>query len=180
MPELLSSPLEYKKSIILIGMAGAGKSTLGKELARVLDWGHIDTDKILEAWWAMDLQTLTSTLSREAFRDAEAGIIQQLNANRCVISTGGSVVYRPATMRHLATLGPCIYLEAGLDAIRSRIAKTPDRGLSIAPEQSIKNLYFERKALYETYADATVQTDRNGVTTCVQDILAWCTAKNLL
>ncbi|WP_462324524.1 homoserine kinase [Desulfoplanes sp.] len=159
MPKLISPANDGTRSIILIGMAGAGKSTLGGSLAKVLNWGHVDTDHILEAWWGMDLHTLSQSLTREEFLDAEARMIQGLDIKRTVISTGGSVVYDHRSMRHLHGLGVCIYLEASLPTIRERIAKAPLRGLAIAPGQSIEELYAERVRLYEREADITVQTD---------------------
>ena len=173
MPELIPASHESQKSIVFVGMAGAGKSTLGKKLAHHIGWGHVDTDLILEAWWGMKLQELSSILSRPAFLDAEAKVVQDLYIQRCVISTGGSVIYRPQSITHLRSLGPCIYLEAGLDAIAHRISRAPDRGLSIAPEQTVEELFLERKTMYEACADFTVRTDIHDVTTCVKIITGW-------
>jgi shikimate kinase len=151
-------------------MAGAGKSTLGKKLAQQLDYGHMDTDHLLEAWWGMDLQTLSKSLSREQFLQAEARIIQSLDIKRSVISTGGSVIYDPVSMQHLKTLGICIYLKADFSTIEQRIAKAPFRGLAIAPGQSIKDLYHEREYLYEQAADMTIPTDSMTIDACVASI----------
>ena len=180
MPEMIQSSLKKKQAIVLVGMAGAGKSTLGKELARRIGWGHVDTDLILEAWWGMKLEKLSSTLSRDAFLDAEARVVQDLNIQRCIISTGGSVIYRPRSMTHLRSLGPCIYLQSDLKTIIHRIASAPQRGLSIAPQQTIEELFLERKAMYEISADFTVRTDLYDVTTCVQTITAWLKANSTL
>ena len=171
MPELVPSNNHTTPSIVLIGMAGAGKSTIGKELARKLGFGHVDTDHILEAWWGMDLQSLTESLSRDRFLAAEARMIQSLDIKRSVISTGGSVVYDHASVEHLRSLGPCIYLKAGLPTIEQRIARAPHRGLAIAPGQTIEELYAERKRLYERSADMTVRTDTQSIDACVAAIL---------
>lgn len=173
MPELIQPSHEFKKAIILVGMAGAGKSTLGKELAQHIGWGHVDTDRILEAWWGMKMQEITTILSRQAFLDAEAKVVQDLHINRCVISTGGSVIYRSPSIAHLRSLGPCIYLEAGLETIAHRIARAPERGLSMAPEQTIEELLLERKTMYEACANFTVRTDIHDVKTCVEIITSW-------
>lgn len=157
--------------LVLIGMAGAGKSTLGKALARALGFAHVDTDHLLEAWWGMDLQTLTETLSREQFLVAEARIIQALDIRHSVISTGGSVIYDRKSMNHLKELGTCIYLKAQLSTIEQRIAQNPLRGLAMAPGQSIKDLYREREPLYEQAADLIIRTDNQDIQTCVATIL---------
>lgn len=171
MPELIQPSHHTTPCIILIGMAGAGKSTLGKKLARKLVFGHVDTDHILEAWWGMDLQTLTESLSREHFLHTEARIIQSLDIKRAVISTGGSVIYNPDSMQHLKSLGSCVYLKAGVAVIKQRIARAPLRGLAITPGQSIEDLYREREPLYAAAADVTIPTDTQTVEACVASIL---------
>ncbi|GAU09176.1 homoserine kinase [Desulfoplanes formicivorans] len=171
MSALVQPATHTTRSLVLIGMAGAGKSTLGKTLARTLGFAHVDTDHLLEAWWGMDLQTLADTLSREQFLNAEARLIQSLDIRRAVISTGGSVIYDPASVAHLKELGICIYLKAQLSTIEQRIAQNPLRGLAMAPGQSIKDLYREREALYEQAADMIVRTDTQSVQACVATIL---------
>jgi len=144
--------------VTIIGMAGAGKTTVGRELARQMDWAHVDTDSLIEATYGTVLQNVADSMSKEAFLDVEAGIICRIGAKRAVLSTGGSVVYRAEAMRHLASLG---------------IARTPDRGLAIAPGQTIEDLYNERKALYETYQDFTLTADTLTPEECGRAILSW-------
>ncbi len=171
MPQLLQPADHTTPSIILIGMAGAGKSTLGKRLAKALDFCHVDTDHLLEAWWGMKLQALSEYLSREEFLMAEAQMIQRMDIKRSVISTGGSVIYNQTSINHLKTLGTCVYLKAGLTSIQERIARNPHRGLAIAPGQSIEDLYAEREPLYQKAADTTVRTDTHSIDQCIADIL---------
>lgn len=155
--------------ITIIGMAGAGKSTVGKTLAHHLNWAFVDTDHIIEATYATKLQNVADSLSKEEFSDAEASIVQSCYFNRTVIATGGSVVYREKTMEHLARLGICVYLKVDLDLILERIAKNPERGLAIAPGQTIEDLFHERKLLYQKYAnivlDAKTMTPKDCVLT---------------
>ncbi len=158
-------------SLILIGMAGAGKSTIGRRLAQALSYSHVDTDHILEAWWGMDLQSLSEYLSRDQFIQAEARMIQSLDITRSVISTGGSVIYNRTSVQHLKQLGICIYLTADLTTIRQRIARAPLRGLAMASGQSIEDVYMERKPLYEEAADISVPTDILSIEECVAQIL---------
>jgi shikimate kinase len=134
--------------ISLIGMAAAGKTTIGRELATLLGWAHVDSDCIIESLYGTQLQRITERLGKEEFLDVEEAAITGLDVKRVVISTGGSVVYRQRAVDYLASLGPLIHLDVPLPVILERIARKPDRGLAIAPGQSIAGLYAERQELY--------------------------------
>lgn len=157
--------------IILIGMASAGKSTIGKLLANRLDWAYIDTDHIIEAYYGTRLQTITDAMTKDEFLDMEGESICRLGAKRCVIATGGSVVYRPNAIDHLKTLGPLVHLEVSLPLILERLAAKPDRGLAIAPGQTFEDLYNERKELYASAAGYTIHADSLTPEECVQAII---------
>lgn len=158
-------------SIIIIGMAGAGKSTIGKALAHYLNWAFVDTDHIIEANYATKLQNIADKLSKEEFLDIESTIIQSLYFNRTVIATGGSVVYREKAMEHLAKLGVIVHLKVELSLILERIAKNPDRGLAIAPGQTIEDLFYEREKLYQKYANITFDTKTLTPKDCVLELV---------
>ena len=132
--------------ITLIGMAGAGKTTVGRLVARSLDWAFVDCDHVIEAAFAASLQTVADAMSKEDFINVEAEIVGRLRLCRTVIATGGSVVYRASTMEHLASLGPVIYLEAPMNVVLERIARNPDRGLAIAPGQTVEDLFVVSSA----------------------------------
>ena len=136
-PDLVAAPARLAPCIILIGMAGAGKSTVGGVLARELGWAFLDSDHLIEALYGARLQDVTDALGKEAFLDAECTVIRAIKANRTVIGTGGSVVYREEAMRHLAKLGPIVHLDLPLAVIEERIARNPQRGLAIAPGQTL-------------------------------------------
>ncbi|MDR2503972.1 MAG: shikimate kinase [Deltaproteobacteria bacterium] len=142
--------------LILIGMAGAGKSRIGLELASQLDWAHLDADNLIEAAYGAPLQYIVDNLDREAFLDLEATVIQNLRVRRCVISTGGSAVYRERAIAHLQKLGLILHLWVPLPVILERIARKPDRGLVIAAGQTIESLFNERISLYQQYASFTI------------------------
>lgn len=144
--------------ITLIGMAGAGKSTVGRLVARSLNWAFADSDHIIESVFAAPLQRVADAMTKEAFIDLEAEIVSGLRLSRTVIATGGSVVYRHSTMQHLAAMGPIVYLDVPLKAILERIARNPDRGLAIAPGQTVEDLFREREELYRRYASISVST----------------------
>lgn len=165
----MSEPLSEQKSCVVphlpehlcvtfIGMAGAGKTTVGRLVARALDWAFADSDHIIEAAFAAPLQSVADAMSKEAFIDVEAEIVGRLRLSRTVIATGGSVVYRSRTMEHLAGLGPVAYLDVPMDVILERIARNPDRGLAIDPGQTLEELFREREELYRRYASISVST----------------------
>lgn len=148
--------------ITFIGMAGAGKTTVGRLVARSLNWAFVDSDHIIEAAFAAPLQSVADAMTKEAFIDMEAEIVGRLRLSRTVIATGGSVVYRTSTMEHLSSLGPVVYLDVPMPVILERIARNPDRGLAIDPGQTLEELFREREELYRRYAAVSVEA--SGVT----------------
>ncbi len=154
--------LQPGNCISLIGMAGAGKTTVGASLARLLDWAHLDTDRMIEAYYARPLQEVLDCLHLEQFRLAEERVVALLNLKRTVISTGGSVIYGPYAMDRLRQLGPVIFLKSGLETIAARLGDISNRGLAKSNSQSIEDLYNERMPLYEASAHFTLET--NGMT----------------
>ncbi|MCL1915709.1 MAG: homoserine kinase [Desulfovibrionaceae bacterium] len=142
--------------LILIGMAGAGKTKMGLELARLLNWAHVDADSLIEAAYGTNLQRLVDRVDRETFLDMEAAIIQSIRLQRCVISTGGSVVYREKSMKYLHGLGPVMRLDVPMNIILERIARRPDRGLVIGLGQTVEGLFHERRLLYKKYSSLAI------------------------
>ena len=143
--------------IIFIGMAGAGKTTVGRLVARAMGWAFADCDHIIESVYAAPLQSVADAMDKEAFIEVEAEIVSRLRLSRTVIATGGSVVYRQATMEKLAAMGPIVYLDVPMNVVLERIARNPDRGLAIAPGQTLEELFCEREALYRRYATVSVE-----------------------
>ena len=157
--------------VSLIGMAGAGKSTVGKELARILDWAFLDTDHLIEAVYAANLQKVADALGKEAFLSMEAEIIRSVRIRRCVLATGGSAVYFRESMEHLADLGPVVHLDVPLPLIRDRIACKPDRGLAVTPGQTLEDLFREREELYRRYSSFSLQAASLPPEQCAEAIL---------
>ncbi|WP_415714175.1 homoserine kinase [Maridesulfovibrio sp.] len=166
-------------SVILIGMAGAGKSTLAPLLAEKLGWEHMDTDSVIEGYYGRRLQGIVDHLGVPEFRRAEEYIISGLGVFRTVISTGGSVVYGPKAMERLKLLGPVIYLRISSETCLSRVGSGDDRGLAISPGQSLECLYNERIPLYEKYADFAVDTDALSPEESVVKIYNWLKSKEV-
>jgi shikimate kinase len=152
-------------------MAGAGKSTTGRQLARLLDWKLVDTDLLIESVYGVPLQVLTDKLGKDAFLDVEATVVCSIRAHRVVLATGGSVVYREKAMAHLHSLGSVVYLDVPLPVIRERIARNPLRGLAIAPGQSVEDLFRERETLYARHADCAISADGLSPEACARAIL---------
>lgn len=159
--------------VSLIGMAGAGKSTLGRLLAERLGWAHLDTDRLIEAYYGLPLQELLDGLGLTAFLKAEETLVSMLGLRRTVISTGGSVVYGPVAMERLKLLGPVIHLEISLPTFLVRVGDAGNRGLAMAPGLTREDLYLERQPLYQAAADFTLSTDTTDRMAGVERLLAW-------
>ncbi len=159
--------------VTLIGMAGAGKTTVGRALAKHMGWTQVDTDHLIEAAYGTNLQAVTDMMSKEEFLDVECSVLCKVEAEQTVLSTGGSVVYRKAAMDHLAGMGPVVFLEVSTPIILERIARNPNRGLAIAPGQTIEDLIAERYALYNAYADFILHADALDPDECAKAIVDW-------
>ncbi|MFW6415188.1 MAG: homoserine kinase [Thermodesulfobacteriota bacterium] len=160
-----------RSNIILIGMPGSGKSTLGKKLANHLDWAFIDTDNLLVAWFGLKLEQLLSKLGIDAFLQAEMEMIRELILHRSVIATGGSVIYSKIAMQKLQELGIITYLHADYHIIEKRVSHNPQRGLVTPHGQTLSEVYKERVPLYRKYADLEISTEKGTPEECVYTIM---------
>ncbi|MBQ7456784.1 MAG: shikimate kinase [Desulfovibrio sp.] len=139
--------------IALIGMPGAGKTTIAKRLAYKLKWSFIDSDHCIEATYGRRLQDIVDATDKAGFLAIESAILCSLRIKRCVIATGGSVVYNDKAMEHLRSLGSIILLDVPLAQVQERIALNPERGIVMAEGQTLADLYTERMQLYLKWAD---------------------------
>ena len=171
------SKVDPSGCISIIGMAAAGKTTIGRELSSLIGWPQVDTDHIIESTYGSGLQEISVSMSKEEFLDIEGEIISSINVRRTILSTGGSVVYRQRAVDKLKSLGPVIYILVPLPIILERIARKPDRGLAIAPGQTVEDLYNERARLYQAAADFTVEGGSAPATAYAQTIAAWLAEK---
>ena len=147
-------------NIILIGMPGAGKSTLGVLLAKTLGMTFLDTDLVIQQQAGGLLRDLIAAQGIEGFLDLEGEVCSHLQVHRTVVATGGSVVYRPQAMAHLCEIGTVIYLKLGYRTLARRLGSLKRRGVVLRPGQTLRMLYEERVPLYTRYAHLTV--DCNG------------------
>jgi shikimate kinase len=145
-----------KNNIILIGMPGAGKSTVGVILAKRIGFHFIDTDLLIQSQEKCRLQQLIDTQGLDKFRKVEEQILLNLNAEQSVIATGGSVVYSENGLKKLGNRGYCIYLQIKLPTLQQRIADMGQRGLVMNKGLSFEQLYEERAPLYKGFADLTI------------------------
>ncbi|MDR2488547.1 MAG: shikimate kinase [Desulfovibrio sp.] len=159
--------------VSIIGMAAAGKTTIGRELSTLLGWPQVDTDHLIESTYGANLQSIAVSMSKDAFLDLEGAVISGINLRRAVVSTGGSAVYRQTAMQKLHSLGPVIYISVPLPVIMERIARKPDRGMAMAPGQTVEDLYNERTKLYEAAADFIVKGGNSPAEEYAHTIAGW-------
>lgn len=145
-----------KTNLVLIGMPGAGKSTVGILLAKSMALDFVDTDVLIQRIEGRTLQDIIDLDGYLALRRIENDVLLGLHVTKHVIATGGSAVYSDQAMKHLGRHGIIIYLELGLEEIRSRISNENTRGIAKRPNQSFEDVYEERRHLYERYADITI------------------------
>ncbi len=157
-------------NIILIGMPGAGKTTLGTELSERIDYDYIDSDSVIVAKTGKRLSEIIAEKGTEGFLDIEAQINAGIAANRCIIATGGSVIYRDYAMQHLKSLGTVVYLKLPYEIIAKRLWDLVKRGVALKEGYTLKDLYDERAPLYEKYADITVNLQGQSVSDSVEEI----------
>ncbi|WP_406659811.1 shikimate kinase [Methanolobus sp. ZRKC3] len=144
--------------ITLIGMAGGGKSTVGKVLARQLGYGFIDTDHLIENSTGKALQSLIDEMGDMALIDIEEGCILSLELqDNCIISTGGSVVYSERSMDFLKRTSTVVFLDVPFATLKRRLSNIADRGVVGLKNGTLHDLYRERIPLYQKYADITVK-----------------------
>lgn len=146
-------------NITLIGMPGSGKSTVGVVLAKMLGYGFLDADLLIQARQDALLQELLDRFGLEAFLDMERDAIRSIVCHRTVIAPGGSCVLRRDAMEHLKELGQIVYLRLGFSELEHRITNLADRGIAFAPGQGLREVYDQRVPLYERWADLVVDAD---------------------
>lgn len=150
-----------KKNIILIGMPGVGKSTVGVILAKVLGYQFVDSDLVIQKEEGKLLKEIIAEVGPEGFIEVENRINASLDVTNSIVATGGSVVYGKEAMEHLREIGTVVYLALPYEEIDKRLSDIKGRGVVLRDGQTLKDLYEERTVLYEKYAD--VRIDETGL-----------------
>ena len=157
-------------NIVLIGMPGVGKSTVGVVLAKKLGYRFLDSDLVIQDKTGKMLHEIISEQGTEGFLRVEEEINASLDCDRTVIATGGSVVYGPKAMEHLSQIGKVVYLKLSCDAIAERLGDLNERGVALKDGQTLQDLYNERVPLYEKYANITVDCENKMIREIVAEL----------
>lgn len=160
-----------KNNIVLIGMPGVGKSTIGVVLAKVLGYQFVDADLVIQEKEGKLLCEIIDEVGTEGFIEVENRINSQIEAEHAIIATGGSVVYGTEAMMHLKEIGTILYLRLPYEELNQRLCDIKGRGVVLRDGQTLRDLYEERVPLYEKYADITVDEYQLNVEQTIEKIL---------
>lgn len=160
-----------KSNIVLIGMPGAGKSTVGVLLAKALKMPFADTDLLLQQQQSLHLQEIINNSGLDSFLRLEEKLVTGLNLENHVIATGGSVIYSEPAILHLKKKGLLIYLHLKYYQIERRINNITTRGIAMQQDQTLSDLYRERVPLYKKHAEITIDCSRKHIESIVAEII---------
>lgn len=160
------------RNIVLIGMPGAGKSTVGVVLAKHEGFGFLDSDLVIQEKTGLLLHEIISREGDEGFRQVENRVNASIQAKHTVIATGGSVIYGREAMQHLRRIGTVVYLKLSCPSIAERLGDLKERGVTLKEGQTLQQLYDERVPLYERYADITIDCEEKSIREIVAEISA--------
>lgn len=151
--------MEQKTNIVLIGMPGVGKSTIGVILAKVLGYSFLDADLLIQEQEGKLLREIIEEKGTDGFIEVENRVNASIRADRAIIATGGSVVYGKEAMEHLKEIGRVVYLKVSYAILEKRLADIKGRGVVLKEGQTLETLFEERSKLYEQYADIEVSEE---------------------
>lgn len=152
-----------KTNIIMMGMPGSGKSTLGMALAKKLGKDFQDVDRVIEKREGLLLQQIIDQKGNDFFKQAEENAMLSLDVENTVLAPGGSAVYSDKGMKHLKENGIVIYLKINAEEMKSRIDNLETRGIVFKPGETLEDMFNYREPFYEKYADIIVDGDNIGV-----------------
>ena len=160
------------ENIILIGMPAVGKSTIGVLLAKTLILSFTDTDLLIQEKYKKSLCDIINDNGTKAFLNIEEDVILNSDFHNSVIATGGSAVYGENAMKKLKASGKVIYLDLSLEEIRKRIGDIKSRGVVLTKGTTLEDIFNDRKALYEKYADIKIDCNNLTAEECVEKIIS--------
>ena len=158
------------KNIVLIGMPGAGKSTVGVVLAKRMGYRFIDSDLVIQEQYGRLLHELIEEYGVEGFWKIENDVNASLNVEKSIIATGGSAIYGEQAMEHLREIGTVVYLKLSYEEIEERLGDLNARGVTLKPGQDLMALYEERTPMYEKYAHIIIECDNKMLREIVKEI----------
>ena len=157
-----------KNNIVLIGMPGVGKSTIGVILAKVLGYQFLDADLLIQQQEGKLLKDIIAEVGTDGFIEVENRVNAGIDCDNTIIATGGSVIYGAQAMEHLKEIGTVVYLEVPFSILEQRLSDIKGRGVVLKDGQTLYDLFLERTPLYEKYADVRVSEDGLGVEETVE------------
>lgn len=160
-----------KNNIVLIGMPGVGKSTVGVILAKILGYSFVDSDLVIQERTGKLLREIIEEKGVDGFIEVESDVLSSLNPEKTVIATGGSAVYGAGAMAHLKEIGTVVYLSISFADLEKRLSDIKSRGVVLRAGQTLRDIYEERILLYEKYADLTVRENGGTVEDTVEAIV---------
>lgn len=160
-----------KQNVVLIGMPGVGKSTVGVILAKVLGYEFVDSDLLIQKAEKRLLREIIAQEGQVGFLKIENRVNASIDMEKTVIATGGSVVYCTEAMEHLKKIGTVVYLKLDYEILKKRLGNLRCRGVVLRKGQTLKDLYDERTPLYEKYADIVVDEKNLNIEETLQKIL---------
>ena len=163
--------MEQKTNIVLIGMPGVGKSTIGVILAKVLGYSFLDADLLIQEQEGKLLREIIEEKGTDGFIEVENRVNASIRADRAIIATGGSVVYGKEAMEHLKEIGRVVYLKVAYAILEKRLADIKGRGVVLKIGQTLETLLEERSKLYEQYADIEVSEEGLDVEQTVEKLV---------
>ena len=163
--------MKQKTNIVLIGMPGVGKSTIGVILAKVLGYSFLDADLLIQEQEGKLLHEIIEEKGTDGFIEVENRVNASIRADRAIIATGGSVVYGKEAMEHLKEIGRVVYLKVSYAILEKRLADIKGRGVVLKEGQTLETLFEERSKLYEQYADIEVSEEGLDVEQTVEKLV---------
>lgn len=158
------------KNVVLIGMPGVGKSTIGVVLAKNLGISFIDSDLVIQEQEGKKLHEIIEEHGLDGFLEIEGRVNASLRPKTAVIATGGSAVYSAEAMEHLNSIATICYLRLSYESIRERLGDLTERGVVFREGETLKDLYEERVPLYEKYANLTVDCENKNIREVVMEM----------
>ncbi len=162
--------MAQNNNVILIGMPGAGKSTVGVVLAKNMGYHFIDSDLVIQEKTGKLLSEIIEEEGLDGFKNIEDEINAGIEAENTVISTGGSVVYCEKAMEHFSKIGKIVYLDVSFESLKKRLGDLNKRGVAIKAGCTLQDLYDERKPLYEKYADIQIHVGKKNIPQTIKAI----------